>query len=127
MIRRIKNRQRYVKRGRNFGNSKDTAFSGRDNFRVTVFDHLLRTLQKTLEAYNAISDKFGFLLKTPLVNDDQLRDESERLVKTNPEDYNKSFPEEIVHLQLYLNEPEADVWLQQKGENKKNFRAFRML
>ena len=63
----------------------------------------------------------------PSVNSDQLRDAAERLVKTYPEDLNTSFPEEIVHFQENINEPEYDVWLNQKGENKGTFIALRML
>ena len=111
-----------VKLRRNDGNSEDTAFSGRENFRVTVFlpmiNHLLTALQKRLEAYDAVSGKFSFLSKMPSVNSDQLRDAAERLVKTYPEDLNTSFLEEIVHFQEYINEPESDAWLSQKGENK---------
>jgi hypothetical protein len=123
-------KQRSVKLSRNDGNSEDTAFSGRDNFRVTVFlpmiDHLLTALQKRLEAYDAVSGKFGFLSKMPSVNGDQLRDAAERLVKTYTEDLNTSFPEEIVHFQEYMND-EPDVWLSQKGENNGTFIALRML
>ena len=58
---------RKKQRCRNDGNSEDTDFSGRDKFRVTVFvpmiDHLLTSLQKRLEAYDAVSVKFGFLSK----------------------------------------------------------------
>ena len=63
----------------------------------------------------------------PSVNGEQLRDAAERLVKIYPEDLNTSFPEEIVHFQEYMNEPESDVWLSQKGENKGTFIALRML
>ena len=108
-------------------------FLGRENFRVTVFlpmiDHLLTALQKRLEAYDAVSAKFDFLSKMPSVNGDQLRDAAERLMKTYPEDLNTSFPEEIVHFQEYMNEPESDVWMSQKGEiceNKGTFIALRM-
>src|SRR5277367_1458944 len=65
----------------------------------------------------------------PSVNGDQLRDAAERLVKTYPEDLNTSFPEEIVHFQEYMNEPESDVWISQKGEiceNEGTFIALRM-
>ena len=106
----------------------NTAFSGREN-RVMVFlptiNHLVTAFQKRLEAYDAVSGKFGFLSKMPSVNSDQLRDAAERLVKTNPEDLNTSFPEEIVHFQEYMNEP--DVCLSQKGENKGTLIALRML
>ena len=116
---------------RNDGNSEDTAFSGRENFRVTVFlpmiDHLLTALQKRLEAYDAVCGKFGFLSKMPSVKGDQLRNAAERLVKAYPEDLNTSFPEEIVHFQEYINEPESDVWSSQKGENKGTFIALRIL
>ena len=109
-------------------------FSGRENFRVTVFlpmvDHLLTALQRRLEAYDAVSGKFGFLSKMPSVNCDQLRDAAKRLVKTYPEDLNTSFPEEIVHFQEYMNEPESDVStvsLSQKDENKGTFITLKML
>ena len=46
----------------------------------------------------------------PSVNGDQLRDAAERLVKTYPEDLNTSFPEEIVHFQECMNEPQSDMW-----------------
>ena len=97
----------------NDSNSADTVFSGRENFRITVFlpmiDHLLTALQRRLKAYDVVSDKFGFLSKISSVNGDQLRDVTERLVKTYPEDLNTSFPEEIVHFQEYMNERESDM------------------
>ena len=124
-------KRRSVKLSQNNGNSEDTAFSGRENVRVTVFllmiDHLLTVLQKRLEAYDAVSGKFGFLSKMPSGNGDQLRDAAKRLVKTYPEDLNTSLPEEILHFQEYINEPESDVWLSKKGENKGTFIALRML
>ena len=47
-------KQRSVKLSRNDSNSEDTVFSGRENFRITVFlpmiDHLLTALQKRLKA-----------------------------------------------------------------------------
>ena len=56
------------------GNSEDTAFSGRENFRGTVFlpmmDQLLSALQKRLEAYDEVSAKFDFLSKMSSVNGD---------------------------------------------------------
>ena len=101
--------QRSVKL-KNDGNSEKTAFSGRENFRLTVFlpmiDHLLPDFQKRLGAYDAVSGKFSFLSKMPSVNGDQLRDVAERLVKTYPEDINTSFPKKIVYFQEYMNEPE---------------------
>ena len=58
-----------VKLRRNDGNSDDTAFSGRENFRVTVFlpmiDHLLTALQKRLEAYDAVLANSAFFQKCP--------------------------------------------------------------
>ena len=66
-----------------------------------MIDHLLTALEKRLKAYDVVSGKFGFLSKLPSVNSDQLRDAAERLVKTSPEDPNTSFPEEIVHFQVY--------------------------
>ena len=63
----------------------------------------------------------------PSVNGDQLRDVTERLVKTYPEDLNTSFPEEIVHFQEYMNEPESAMLQSEKGENKGTFIALRML
>lgn len=51
----------------------------------------------------------------PSDNRDQLRDAAERLVKTYPKDLNTSYPEEIVHFQEHINEPESDGWLSQKG------------
>ena len=124
-------KRRSVKLSQNDGNSEDTAFSGRENFRVTVFlpmiDHLLTALQKRLEAYDAVSGKFGFLSNMLSANGDQLRDAAERLVKTYPEDLNTSFPEEIFHFQEYMNEPESDVWLSKKGENKGTFIALKIL
>ena len=81
-----------------------------------MFDHLLTALQKRLKAYDVVSGKFSFLSKMPSVNGDQLRDAAERLVKTNPEDLNTSFPEEV-HFQEYLNEPESDMRQSEKGEN----------
>lgn len=75
-------------------------FSGRENFRVTVFlpmiDHLLIPIQKMLKSYDAVSGKFVFLSKMTLVNGDQLnqvRDAEEWLVKTYPEYPNTSFHE----------------------------------
>ena len=54
-----------VKLRRSDSNSEDTAFSGRENFRVSVFlpmiDHLFTALQKRLEVYDAVFGKFGFL------------------------------------------------------------------
>ena len=82
-------------------------------FHPTI-DYLVTSFEKKLEAYDAVSGKFGFLSKMPSVNGDQLWDVAERLVKTYPEDLNTSFPKEIVHFQEYMNEP--DVWLSQKGE-----------
>ena len=58
---------------------------------------------------------------------DQLRDAAERLVKTYPEDLNTSFPEEIVHFQENMNEPESDMQQSEKGENKGTYIALRML
>ena len=70
-------KQRSVKLSRSDGNSEDTVFSGRKNFRITVFlpmiFHLLTALQKRLKAYDVVSGKFGFLSKMPSVNGDQLR------------------------------------------------------
>ena len=66
--------------------------------------------------HSKLSAKFGFLSKMPSVNGDHLRDAAERLVKTYSGDLNASFPEEIVHFQEYMNEPESDVWLSQKSE-----------
>ncbi len=113
-------KQRSVKFSRSDSNSEDTVFSGRENFRITVFlpmvDHLLTALQKRLKAYDVVSGKFSFLSKMPSVNGDQLRDAAERLVKTYPEDLNTSFPEEV-HFQEYLNEPESDMRQSEKGEN----------
>ena len=113
-------KQRSVKLSRSDSNSEDTVFSGRENFRITVFlpmvDHLLTALQKRLKAYDVVSGKFSFLSKMPSVNGDQLRDAAERLVKTYPEDLNTSFPEEV-HFQEYLNEPESDMRQSEKGEN----------
>ena len=63
----------------------------------------------------------------PSLNGDQLRDAAKRLVKTYPEDLNTSFPEEIVHFQEYLNEPESYMRQGEKGENKGTFIALRML
>ena len=113
-----------MKLSRHDGNSEDTAFSGRENFKVTMFlpmiDHLSTAFQKRLEAYDAVSGKFGFLSKVPSVNGNQLRDAADRLVKIYPEDLNTIFPEEIVHFQEYMNEP--DVWpSQKKRENKVDF------
>ena len=123
-------KQRSVKLSRNDCNSEDTVFSGSENFKVTVFlpmiDHLLTALLKRLKAYDAVSGKFGFLSKMPSVNGDQLRNAAERLVKTYPEDYNTSFPEEV-HFQEYMNEPESDMQQSEKGENKGTFIALRML
>ena len=123
-------KQRSVKLSRSDSNSEDTVFLGREKFRITVFlpmvDQLLTALQKRLKAYDVVSGKFGFLSKMPSVNGDQLRDAAERLVKTYPEDLNTSFPEEV-HFQEYLNEPESDMRLSEKGENKRTFIAFRML
>ena len=49
-------------------------------------------------------------------------------MKYYPEDLNSSFPEEIVHFQVYMNEPESDEWPSQKGENNKGtFIALGML
>ena len=66
--------------------TEDSAFSGRENFRVTVFlpmiDHLLTAFQKRLEVYDLISGKFVFQTKMPSVNHDQLGDAAERLVIT---------------------------------------------
>ena len=124
-------KQRSVKLSRNDSNSADTVFSGRENFRITVFlpmiDYLLTILQKRLKAYDVVSGKFGFLSKMPSVNGDQLRDAAERLVKTYPEDLNTSFPKEIVHFHEYMNEPESDMRLSEKEENKGTFIALRML
>ena len=83
-----------------------------------MVNHLLTVLQKRLKAYDVVSRKFGFLSKMPSVNGDQLRDAAKRLVKTYPEDLNTSFPEEIVHFQEYMNEPESDMRQSEKGENK---------
>ena len=62
----------------------------------------------------------------PSVNGDQ-RDAAERLVKTYPEDLNTSFPEEIVHFQEYMNEPESDMQQSEKVENKGTIIPLRML
>ena len=74
-------------------------FSGRENFRITVFlpmiDHLLTAFQKRLKTYDVVSGKFGFLSKMPSVNGDQLRDAEERLVKTYPEDLNTASPRKL--------------------------------
>ena len=106
-------------------------FSGRENYKITVFlsmiDHLLTALQKRLKAYVVISGNFGFLSKMPSENGNQLRDAAERLVKTYPEDLNTSFPEEIIHFQECMNEPESDMRQSEKGENKGTFIALRML
>ena len=83
-----------------------------------MIDHLLTPLQKWLKAYDVVSGKFGFFSKMPSVNGDQLRDAAERLVKTYPEDLNTSFPEEIVHFQEYMNDPESDMQQSEKRENK---------
>ena len=69
----------------------------------------------------------GFLSKMPSANGDQLRDAAERLVKTYPGDHNTSFPEEIVHFQEYMKEPESDMLLSKKVENKGAFITWRML
>ena len=123
-------KQRSVKLSRSDSNSEDTFFSGRENFRITVFlpmnIHLLTALQKRLKAYDVVCGKFGFLSKMPSVNGDQLRDAAERLVKTYREDLNTSFPEEV-HFQEYLNEPESNMRQSEKGENKRTFIALRML
>ena len=50
----------------------------------------------------------------PSVNGDQLMDAEERLMKTYPEDFNTSFPEELVHFQECMYEPESDVSIRQK-------------
>ena len=71
-----------------------------------MIDHLSTALQRRLEAYDVVSDKFGFLSKMPSVNGDQLRDAAGRLVEIYSEDLNASFPEEIVHFQEYMNESE---------------------
>ena len=124
-------KQRSVELSRNDSNSEETVLLGRENFRITVFlpmiDHLLTALQKRLKAYDVVSGKFGFRSKMPSVNGDQLRDAAERLVKTYPEDLNTSFPEEIVHFQVYMNEPESDMGQREKGESKGTFIASRML
>ena len=125
-------KQRSVKLSRNDSNSEDTSFfAARENFRITVFlpmiDHLLTALQKRLKAYDVVSGKFGFLSKMPSVNGDQLRDAAKRLVKKYPEDLNTSFPEETVHFQEYMNEPESDMRQSEEGENKGTFIALRIL
>ena len=92
-------KQRCIKLSRNDGNSENTAFARRENFRVTVFlptiDHFKTALQRRLEAHDAFSGKLGFLSKMPSVNGDQLRDAAERLVKTYIEYLNTSFPEKL--------------------------------
>ena len=80
--------------------------------------HLLTALQKRLKAYDVVSGKFGFLSKMSSVNGDELRDAAERLVKTYPEDLNTSFPEEIVHFQEYMNEPEPEMQQSEKEKIK---------
>jgi len=52
----------------------------------------------------------------PSVNADQLRDAAESLVITYPEDLDIRFPEEILHLQKYMSEPEL-MWQSQKGDD----------
>ena len=85
---------------------------------LPTIDHLLTALQKRLKTYDVVSGKFGFLSKMPSENGDQLRDAAEKLVKIYPEDLNTRFPEEIVHFQEYMNEPESDMRQSEKGENK---------
>ena len=68
-----------------------------------------------------------FPFKNALCNGDQLRDATERLVETYPEDLNSTFPEEIVHFQVYMNEAESDLRLSTKGENKGTFIALSIL
>ena len=69
-----------------------------------------------MEGYDTVYGKFGILSKKLSVNGDQLRNAAERLVKTYPEYLNFSFPEEIFHFYVYMNEPESDVWLSQKDK-----------
>ena len=67
-----------------------------------ILDRLHTEINKCLEAYINLSNKFGFLHNVQQLDAKQLRGEADSLVQLYPEDLGFSLAEEPVHFREYL-------------------------
>ena len=81
---------------------------GREKFRVETFyvilDKLAQEIKKRSEAYNDISQLFGFLTKIPNISNEELRLGSSRLTNTYQNDVSDNLTNELVQFCEYIRQ-----------------------
>ena len=68
---------------------------------LPILDRQYTEINKSLETYTNLLNKFGFLHDVQQLDGKQLRDEADNLLQRYPEDL-ESFAEELVHFREYL-------------------------
>jgi hypothetical protein len=89
----------------------------REKFRTSVFlvavDCLLSALQKRLNAYSAMSQRFGFLRSLQLLSQQELQQKANQLVSAYPDDLEPDLCDELQHFRGMFQEPcvkEGDMY-----------------
>ena len=106
-------RKRKRKRKVQFDEVKENEveLSGRDRFRVTVFnviiDRLIAELQRRGSAYEKLSKKFDFLTKLHSLESQDVRDGARNLEAFYPGDLDGTLENECLHLRAHLLPAEA--------------------
>lgn len=94
------------------GGVQAAIFSGSDKFRIETYyvmiDKLVAELQKRSEAYNYITDLFGFLMHLLVIDNDNLEIKAKKLVEVHADDLNDELYTELQQFIVLLK-------LQNKG------------
>uniref|UniRef100_T1IKZ5 Uncharacterized protein n=1 Tax=Strigamia maritima TaxID=126957 RepID=T1IKZ5_STRMM len=84
----------------------ETELSGRDRFRVTIFnviiDRLITELWRRGSAYEELSKKFNFLTKLHHLESKDIRESARNLITFYPGDLDRTLENECLHLQAHL-------------------------
>lgn len=90
------------------GGRDEVLLRGRDKFRTESFyvilDKLAQELKKRSEAYNDISQLFGFLTKIPNISDEEITLGSSRLINTYKNDVSDNLTNELVQFCEYVRD-----------------------
>lgn len=113
-----KDKKRIQKRKLQFDGTHDTHenetnFDGKSDMRINAFlaiiDRLDQELKKRLMAYVEIEKKFGFLNKLKIMNDNDIRNDSNNLQAEYSNDLDECFAEECIEFKYFVENIENIV------------------
>lgn len=110
-----KDKKRIQKRKLQFGETdeNETNFDGKSDMRINAFlaiiDRLDQELKKRLTAYMEIEKKFGFLNKLKIMNDNDIRNDSNNLQAEYSNDLDECFGEECIEFKYFVENIENIV------------------